>query len=245
MSFVKLSIFGTSFEVRSFSCLKSVRRGLIRRCVCGIGWKGHDSICRPSTGWNGYVFSLTLSRLPLRFCLGEPEGWTLTFLTCRCLRSCMVCFALRCYSYVDSLALTERSATSILFLYGPHFNFFSLHHPFYSRIPADTPQFCEGPAHRRLRRGQEDHEALLDPCPRQAHLSRTQTSQAYPTREHHLPFRCLYLTARGHLFRHRAARYGFASAVDEQTAGEAVHSVFLVSNPGTSMSLIYSGFLFL
>lgn len=90
MSFVKLSIFGTSFEVRSFSYLKSVRRGLIGCRVCGIGWEGHDSICRPSTGRNGYVFSLAQSRSPPRSSLGELKDWTLTFSTYRSLWSRMV-----------------------------------------------------------------------------------------------------------------------------------------------------------
>lgn len=78
MSFVKLSIFGTSFEVRSFFCSKSVGRGLIGCWVCRIGWEGYDSICRPSTCRNGYVFLLAKSRSPLRSSLGELEDCTLT-----------------------------------------------------------------------------------------------------------------------------------------------------------------------
>lgn len=55
MSFVKLSIFGTSFEVRSFSCLVWMERQLIGSWLSALGWEGHDSICRPSAGRNGYV----------------------------------------------------------------------------------------------------------------------------------------------------------------------------------------------
>lgn len=51
MSFVKLSIFGTSFEVRKLSNLHGARMLTI-----GIRSSGYDSLCRPPTSRYGRVY---------------------------------------------------------------------------------------------------------------------------------------------------------------------------------------------